>query len=194
VGRRGLDKTHGLLDDPIRGGAFTLATINGIKQLPTIDLFWPALEGTPHNTAHVVTGATKTGKGGHIGSGLSPLDPIFWLHHCMVDRVWAEWQKSGHVTPDPTSDYSGQFFEADGTPAKATSSGAMDIAGLDYIYDIFQAPTPTLTGPLLNTQQINNLKALLQAGARYLPYGGLRRSPRGPNGRPPHRRPQPNPP
>ncbi len=30
--------------------------------------------------------------------------------------------------------------------------------------------------------------------ANYLPFAGLRRSPRGPNGRPPHRRPQPNPP
>jgi tyrosinase len=165
VGRRGLDKSHGLIDDPIRGGSFTLATINGIKQLPTIDLFWPSLEGTPHNTAHVVAGATKTGKGGHIGSGLSPLDPIFWLHHCMVDRVWAEWQRSGHVTPDTQADYSGQFFEANGSPANATSTGAMDIANLNYTYDIFQTSPPTLADAHVlsqfSAQQINDL---LRAG------------------------------
>lgn len=23
-------------------------------------------------------------------------DPIFFLHHCNVDRLWAEWQDSGH--------------------------------------------------------------------------------------------------
>jgi tyrosinase len=111
VGRRGLDKTHGLLDDPVRGGSFTLTNVNRIKQLPSIDLFHPSLEGQPHNNGHVVAGATKTGKTGHIGDGLSPLDPIFWLHHCMVDRVWAEWQRSpAHVTPDPKADYSGHFF------------------------------------------------------------------------------------
>lgn len=168
VGRRGLDKSHGLLDDAARGGAFTLAKINEIKQLPTIDLFWPALEGTPHNTAHVITGATKTGKGGHIGSGLSPLDPIFWLHHCMVDRVWAEWQKLGNVTPDPQADYPGQFFGPDGNAAQANSTSAMDIANLDYTYDIFQTPPATLGATRLQSQlsdaQIKQITDLLKAG------------------------------
>jgi hypothetical protein len=22
----------------------------------------------------------------------SPNDPVFWLHHCNIDRLWAEWQ------------------------------------------------------------------------------------------------------
>ncbi|NEP17639.1 MAG: tyrosinase family protein [Leptolyngbya sp. SIO4C1] len=26
----------------------------------------------------------------------SPYDPIFWLHHANVDRLWAEWQERGH--------------------------------------------------------------------------------------------------
>ncbi|AFY54422.1 tyrosinase family protein [Rivularia sp. PCC 7116] len=26
----------------------------------------------------------------------SPYDPIFWLHHANVDRIWAEWQENGH--------------------------------------------------------------------------------------------------
>jgi tyrosinase len=165
VGRRGLDKSHGLLDDPIKSGSFTLDSINGIKQLPTIDLFRPGLEGQPHNNGHVVSGATKTGKPGHMRSGLSPLDPIFWLHHCMVDRIWAEWQKSpSHATPDPKSEYSGQFFEADGTPAKANSTGAMTIAGLGYTYDIFQAPRTALANPQFSTQQMNALNTLLRAG------------------------------
>ena len=24
----------------------------------------------------------------------SPRDPIFWLHHAMVDKVWADWQRA----------------------------------------------------------------------------------------------------
>jgi len=29
----------------------------------------------------------------------SPYDPIFWLHHANVDRLWAEWQAQGHSGP-----------------------------------------------------------------------------------------------
>ena len=36
---------------------------------------------------------------GHMGNGMSPLDPIFWLHHCNIDRIWAEWQSTGNTTP-----------------------------------------------------------------------------------------------
>jgi len=44
------------------------------------------LEGTPHNGVH----ATILGD---MGNYMSPLDPIFWLHHCNVDRIWASWAK-----------------------------------------------------------------------------------------------------
>lgn len=38
-----------------------------------------------HNAVH-------NGIGGDMGSDGSPNDPIFWLHHCMLDKVWADWQ------------------------------------------------------------------------------------------------------
>ncbi|KAI9767433.1 MAG: hypothetical protein M1840_005662 [Geoglossum simile] len=41
-----------------------------------------------HDTIHGLTGS-----GGHMGVvDYSAFDPIFWLHHCMVDRVVAMWQ------------------------------------------------------------------------------------------------------
>ncbi|MFF5233091.1 tyrosinase family protein [Dactylosporangium sp. NPDC000521] len=30
--------------------------------------------------------------GGNMLNGGSPNDPVFWLHHCNVDRLWARWQ------------------------------------------------------------------------------------------------------
>ena len=24
---------------------------------------------------------------------ISPNDPIFWMHHAQIDRIWSEWQK-----------------------------------------------------------------------------------------------------
>ncbi|MGV0812643.1 LysM peptidoglycan-binding domain-containing protein [Mycolicibacterium boenickei] len=44
------------------------------------------LEGTPHGAVHV-------GVGGLMGSfNTAALDPIFWLHHCNIDRIWEIWR------------------------------------------------------------------------------------------------------
>lgn len=53
------------------------------------------LEANPrmHNDTHVWVG----GDAGHMSSArTSPNDPIFFLHHCNVDRLWAMWQIDGH--------------------------------------------------------------------------------------------------
>lgn len=34
--------------------------------------------------------------GGHMGTGTSPNDPVFFMHHCFVDKLWADWQADGH--------------------------------------------------------------------------------------------------
>ena len=42
--------------------------------------------------------------GGHMGNpSASPFDPIFYLHHCNIDRLWTMWQMDGHATEYPTS-------------------------------------------------------------------------------------------
>ncbi|MBL1082249.1 tyrosinase family protein [Streptomyces actinomycinicus] len=47
-----------------------------------------------HNRVHVWVG-------GQMLSGASPNDPVFWLHHCFIDKLWADWQakhpSSGYV-------------------------------------------------------------------------------------------------
>ncbi len=50
---------------------------------------------------------------GWIGGGLnigqmgnprySPFDPIFYLHHCNIDRLWAMWQMDGHADEYPAT-------------------------------------------------------------------------------------------
>lgn len=32
--------------------------------------------------------------GGTMAGGNSPSDPLFWLHHCNIDRLWAIWQRN----------------------------------------------------------------------------------------------------
>lgn len=38
-----------------------------------------------HNRVHVWVG-------GQMATGVSPNDPVFWLHHAYVDKLWAAWQ------------------------------------------------------------------------------------------------------
>lgn len=64
--------------------AFTNATLNPIMADGNFFTFSSQIEGTPHNTTHIVVG-------GDMVTGGSPLDPIFWAHHCMVDYCWAKW-------------------------------------------------------------------------------------------------------
>ena len=55
-------------------------------------VFWLIVEqgsnGWPqtHNAGHRFIG-------GHMGGAFSPNDPIFWLHHANVDRLWDAWQQ-----------------------------------------------------------------------------------------------------
>ena len=47
------------------------------------------MEGNPHGTAHVRAGAS----GGWLGFLNSAVrDPLFFLLHCNVDRLWGKWQ------------------------------------------------------------------------------------------------------
>jgi hypothetical protein len=32
--------------------------------------------------------------GGSMAAGASPNDPVFWLHHANIDRIWAVWQRT----------------------------------------------------------------------------------------------------
>lgn len=105
--------------------------------------FWSAtgrLEQTPHNDVHVVVG----GRDGWMADPMTAAqDPIFWLHHANIDRLWSAWAaEPGHADPsDPR--WTGQafsFFDADGKPVQLTGAEIGDTIGqLGYTYE----PAPT---------------------------------------------------
>ena len=63
---------------------FTDATLNPIFEDSNFFTFGSQIEGTPHNRGH-------THIGGILGGFGSAFDPLFWMHHCMVDYCWAKW-------------------------------------------------------------------------------------------------------
>jgi tyrosinase len=68
--------------------------------------FQGALEGTPHASVHMAVGG---GMGNFVGAGR---DPIFWLHHCNIDRLWEKWlTAAGHVNPTSDSTWMNTNFK-----------------------------------------------------------------------------------
>ena len=68
------------------------------------------IEGLPHNKVHnCIGGVGPLGPGpyGNMTNFLSPVDPIFYLHHSNIDRLWDVWtrkqQQAGYpiLPPEP---------------------------------------------------------------------------------------------
>ena len=62
-----------------------------------------------HNSVHVWVG-------GDMSLSSSPNDPVFFLHHCNVDRIWAAWQErhpDASYLPDMTAPDTLQFHRID---------------------------------------------------------------------------------
>lgn len=130
-GTRQLSKQVGLQDDPLRGGVFSSSAIEGIMRQIDFDVFMQRIEGSPHNVGHVLTGAPN----GHMINGMSPLDPVFWLHHCNVDRLWAQWQSAGNLTPDLDIEYDAQFVDESASAVRVNALDVNVVEQLGYTYD-----------------------------------------------------------
>jgi tyrosinase len=114
------------------------------------------LEWRPHNFVHRWVGGTKFS---NMVQTFSPLDPIFWLHHCNIDRLYSNWlSRPQHVPP---SDAAWQkksfqdFFDKDGKPAGSefTCGQTVDSTVMNYTYDeVLELPdiltNVKLTGPV----------------------------------------------
>lgn len=63
----------------------TTGLLNAALAQTTFESFQLGLEDF-HNYAHRAVGGT-------MATANSPADPLFWLHHANLDRIWAEWQR-----------------------------------------------------------------------------------------------------
>ncbi|HEX8027574.1 MAG TPA: tyrosinase family protein [Vicinamibacterales bacterium] len=122
-----------------------------------------ALEQTPHNVVHVQLGGESDPpcQGGlMIDPSCAALDPVFWLHHCNIDRLWKRWLDQGGGRANPTDvawlSQSFTFHDETGAAVQLTCADVLDtVAQLEYGYDDdpFQvgvpmpAPAPPPTPP-----------------------------------------------
>jgi hypothetical protein len=101
--------------------------------------FWNepgGLEQTPHNDVHVALG----GLGGWMADpDLAALDPIFWLHHANIDRLWNVWiADPSHANPADAAwlDQTFDLFDGSGSAVSAQVADVLDsVNQLGYQYD-----------------------------------------------------------
>lgn len=105
------------------------------------------LERVPHGPVHVEVGGSTGWMSGFDTAGR---DPIFWLHHANIDRLWSVWLRTaGHLNPtDPR--WLRETFEF-GSGRWKTKLAARDVldstkAPLRYRYEDEPAARPRRVG------------------------------------------------
>lgn len=91
-----------------------------------------SLEGGPHNYVHGFVGGT-------MGSGGSPLDPVFWTHHNRIEQLWVEWNITRGNPNTNDSDWTCRsftdFFNGDGAPEEISVPALLLLPLLSYRFD-----------------------------------------------------------
>jgi len=100
----------------------TTADVATVMANGTFNPFASALEGI-HNSGHVWVGGSMG------GIPTAPTDPIFWMHHAEIDRIWAEWQA---VNPGQNPSLAGAAAIMD--PWTENEQDTRDITALGYTY------------------------------------------------------------
>lgn len=134
------------------------------------------LENNPHNLVHSYVGGflSNSDYGLMSDPGLAGLDPIFYLHHCNIDRMWAVWNESYANPTDARCPVDSQWLNGPaamgerefvmpmpgGSSWVYTPQQMSSLSQLNYTYDSLPKPAPT--APLL-AQRLTRLGAAAAA-------------------------------
>lgn len=108
------------------------------------------IEGAPHGAVHTFVGNDIAANGATIRRGwmgsfyTAGLDPIFWLHHANIDRLWQAWLEQGHQIPSDDSAWADTTFTfpaADSGNVTWRIGDVLDPDKLGYVYESTAAPT-----------------------------------------------------
>jgi tyrosinase len=117
------------------------------------------LESKPHNMVHSRVGGQMSGSGQNppatkVGLMAMPdtaaLDPVFWVHHANIDRLWEIWLRRAQSTGNPTvaawlNGPSRKFVAPDPNGAEWVYAPkdvlVLGTAGLGYDYEDLTDPT-----------------------------------------------------
>ena len=101
--------------------------------------FNPKLDTNPHFLTHLAVGGDMADFA-TVGG-----DPLFYLHHANLDRIWESWNRLGHTNPTDPKYLNRTFAYGDrsGKRVDLPVSAADRVAQLGYEYDAYEnAPQP----------------------------------------------------
>jgi tyrosinase len=103
---------------------------------PSYRSFCSQLNGQLHNQIHRYVGDETNMGNVPTAAG----DPIFWLHHCNIDRLWTTWNASGGQNPSSTngrswSETSFVFADGEGKRVEVDIGTISSPTSLPYRYD-----------------------------------------------------------
>jgi tyrosinase len=105
------------------------------------------LEETPHNVVHGIVG----GRGPMSDPQRAAQDPIFWLHHANIDRIWTSWSATAEHSAPSEASWRGQtfsFFDEHGHTAALRCDQVLEtVSDLGYTYDTTTPPPPAPPTP-----------------------------------------------
>jgi hypothetical protein len=179
-------------DDPVFGCLYRANRTSLANSGQRIDLYQPsdvmditdAMSKTSYTTVDSVQGfcrAIDSGIHGRIHTlvgnskdmGAVPYacnDPLFWVHHANIDRIWASWNKNGNRNPSDTVAYpwlNNQFVFADagGVRVQKALKNFMSALALGYDYDSFipKPPAGTTTTAAAKATSANRSERVARA-------------------------------
>ena len=112
------------------------ASIPATKNIATIiaqtnyTLFTDSLENAPHGEVHMELGVVNGIREAMARIEVSPSDPVFWLHHGVLDKIWADWQVAN---PGKNPTLAGANAIMDPWPETATQLRSITTLGYRYV-------------------------------------------------------------
>jgi tyrosinase len=134
--------------------------------------FCNVLDNGLHGNVHVLTG-----NGTNMGSvPFAANDPVFWAHHCNIDRLWASWNKDPNRVNPSNSSFLNQAFtfsDENGVSVSVKIKDFLSIVPLQYTYDAFEPLPNKCPAPKVGLQAIpEKFATLVQAPAAKLALTG----------------------
>jgi tyrosinase len=141
--------------------------------------FTGRLECVPHDMVHSYVGGWMQNVPSAAG------DPIFYLHHCQIDRLYASWEAqpgssynfgSSANQPDENTWKNlrmGSYVNENGQLVKEKLGGAINISALNYSYDkLAPAAAPELTAALESVRPATRLRVAAMEAPNFAVQSG----------------------
>jgi tyrosinase len=118
-------------------------------------------------------------------------DPIFWLHHANIDRLWEQWLAQGGGRSNPTDQVwlttQFEFFDENGHSVKLSGQQIVNTAAqLNYVYNenpwakvaqVSPKPPAAAASPTGAAVRSSGTRSVRQLGTSEVPVPELKREP-----------------